>query len=169
MCRPGLSAWILVASAAPGGLVEAEPGAVPRSGSLIQYGSIRQWIAAGCAVLRERVVLLGLGPVRPGVTGVTGGCRTAVVQRWGSFLAWEGSRTLLHHEYMREEESEISEEGWGLKPCPSCDGRGTKYVRPRREIVAMQDGEQDAQPVQVADECLLCAGTGSVQFRNTAQ
>jgi hypothetical protein len=69
----------------------------------------------------------------------------------------------LDHKYMREEQSE---EGWGLKPCPSCEGTGTKYVRSRRETVAMRGGEQDAQPVQAADECLLCAGTGSVEFRD---
>jgi hypothetical protein len=65
--------------------------------------------------------------------------------------------------YMCEDQSE---EGWGLKPCPSCEGTGTKIVCSRRETVAMRGGEQDAQPVQAAGECLLCAGTGSVEFRD---
>ncbi len=70
---------------------------------------------------------------------------------------------------MRGEQTEMAEEGWGLLPCPSCSGRGTKFILPRRELVAMRTSERDALPVQTSLECLLCVGTGTIQFRESGQ
>lgn len=89
----------------------------------------------------------------------------AKVQRKGGLSAWQGSASGLNYRSMCGERSETAEDGWGLLPCPSCGGRGTKFILPRRELVAMRTGERDALPVQASLECLLCVGTGTIQFR----
>jgi transposase len=69
---------------------------------------------------------------------------------------------------MNGTQPELSEEGWELLPCPSCEGHGKKLILPRRELVAMRAGERDVQPVQVSLDCLLCVGTGFIQQRTVA-
>jgi len=70
---------------------------------------------------------------------------------------------------MRGEQAEAAENGWGLLPCPSCNGRGKKLILPRRGLVAIRTGEEVALPGQAALDCLLCVGTGTIQFRVPAQ
>lgn len=43
--------------------------------------------------------------------------------------------------------------------CDSCDGRGWKYVSPRRGLVASSADDQPAG-VRTRGDCLRCDGTG---------
>lgn len=166
--------------AAPGPAAKAarpacvRPGAAARSVAALDpirlNSAATQVLHSGTAQRGvRRAVRFPFRPDEPRAVSYLARCRAAEVQRKGGLLAWEASASALNHRCMRGERSEIAEDGWGLLPCPSCGGRGTKSILPRRELVAMRSSDRDALPVQASLECLLCVGTGTIQFRESGQ